>query len=134
MDGFPAQACRVAASQADGDDAYVLVDTGSPGHPQLYGVCVVREEGGWVAASSGNGGGWTRTDAARQLGTATAWGPAPRGTDRVRAAFDGGTREGPVAGGVYLVAWWRVPSPAGALPRAEAFRIHGKWVPAPTGS
>jgi hypothetical protein len=29
----------------------------------------------------------------------------------VRAVFDGDTREVPVAGGVYLVAWWRVPSP-----------------------
>lgn len=134
LEGFAGQPCRVAASQAEGDDAYVLLDMGSPGHPRLYGVCVAREDGGWVEVSSGNGGGWTRTDGERQLGVATAWGVAPRGTDRVRAGFDGGTREAPVAGGVYLAAWWGVPSPAGGLPRAEAFRIHGRWVPAPAGS
>jgi hypothetical protein len=134
MDGFPSQACRVAAALRDGDDAYVLLDTGSPGHPYLYGICVVREERGWVGASSSNGDGWTRTDPERPLGTATAWGEAPRGTDRVRAVFDGDTREAPVAGGVYLVAWWRVPSPAHGLPRAESFRIHGRWVPAPPES
>jgi hypothetical protein len=128
MDGFPATACRVAAVASEGDDAYVVVDTGPPGHPYLCGVSARRENGGWVEGTSGSGPGWTLTDGEHELGTATVWGEAPAGAVRVRAAYLGDVRERPVAGGVYLVAWWRVPSPTDAHPRVEAFRIGGKWV------
>jgi hypothetical protein len=129
LDGFPAAHCHVVASAVGDNDAYVLLDTGPAGHPCLYGVCVARAEGGWRAGTSGNGAGWTRTDAARALGTATGWGQAPDGADRVRAALGGDAREAPVEHGVYLVAWWRVPAGAD-LPRAVAFRVGGRWMPA----
>jgi hypothetical protein len=130
LEGFPAMYCRVAAWARQDDDAYVVVDTGEPGHPCLYGVCVAREGGGWVGGGSGNGGGWTRTDGEDALGTATAWGEAPSGATRVRAVYGSVVREAPVGGGVYLVAWFRVPPPARNEPRVEAFQVGGRWVPA----
>jgi hypothetical protein len=131
LDGFPAAHCRVVAALADGDDAYVVLDAGPAGRPYPYGVSASRRAGGWLPGASGNGPGWTLTDRERELGTATVWGEAPDGADRVRAALDDDLREAPVAGGVYLVAWWRVPGPAGTGPRVEAFRIRGRWVPEP---
>lgn len=131
MQGFPAAHCRVVASLVAGDDGYVLLDTGPVGYPYLYAVSVYRQDGGWAGGSSGNGPGWTLTDEEHDLGTAAAWGEAPEGADRVRAVFAGDVREAPVTGGMYLVAWWRVPAPAGAYPRARAFRIGGRWVPEP---
>jgi hypothetical protein len=130
LDGFPGVPCRVVASAREGDDAYVVLDTGAPGRPYLYGICVAREHGGWVEGTSGNGPGWTLTDGERGLGTATAWGEAPEGAVRVRATFGGEVREVPVANGVYLVAWWRVPFREDGGPRVEAFRVGGRWVPA----
>lgn len=127
LDGFPGIPCRVLASATGGDDAYVVVDTMPDGQPYLYGACVGRRDGGWVEGTSGNGPGWTCTDDEHGLGTATAWGPAPDGAVRVRASFGGDVREAPVANGVYLVAWWRVPW-ADGFPRVEAFRIDGRWV------
>lgn len=129
MDGFPGTACRVVASAREGDDAYVLLDTGPEGHPYLYGGCVTREDGGWAEGTSGNGPGWSLTDAEHDLGTLTVWGEAPEGAVRVRVGFRGEAREAPVANGVYLVAWWRVPYPD-EFPRVEAFRVDGRWVPA----
>ena len=132
LDEFPGTPCRVAASATGSDDAYMVVDVGSPGQPYLYGVSVTRETGGWVAGTSGNGPGWTLTDLEGGLGTATAWGEAPEGTTRVRASCQGDVREAPVSRGVYLVAWWRVPDPPGdGYPRVEAFQIGGRWVPRP---
>ncbi|HEU4456337.1 MAG TPA: hypothetical protein VFR81_24940 [Longimicrobium sp.] len=127
MAGFPAMYCRVAASYRDGDEAYVVVDTGSGGHPYLYGVSVARQDGGWVEGTSGNGPGWTLTDRDRGLGTAHLWGEAPAGADRVRVTFRGETREAPVARGVYLVAWCRVPD-GDDSPRVDAFHVGGRWV------
>ncbi|HEX6037294.1 hypothetical protein, partial [Longimicrobium sp.] len=129
LDGFPSAHCRVVASAADGDDAYVLLDTRPAGAPYLYGVCVARTDGGWVEGSSGNGDGWTMTDGERGVGTATAWETAPEGADRVRVAFGGDVREVAVENGVYLAAWWRVPYPDD-LPRAVGFRVGGRWIPA----
>lgn len=128
MDGFPGTPCRVAASARMGDDAYAVLDTGTPGAPYLYGVCLARRDGGWLEVATGNGPGWTLVDAEGGLGTATAWGQAPEGAVRVRAALGGDVREVPVAGGVYLVAWWRVTCPA-AAPRIEAFHIRDRWIP-----
>lgn len=130
LDGFPDAHCRVVASATGGDDAYVVLDTGPAGHPYLYGVCVERQGGGWMGAGSGNGDGWTLTDTESGLGTATAWGEAPDGADRVRVSFRGEVREAPVEDGVYLAAWWRV-RPDDDLPRVDAFRVGGRWVPEP---
>ena len=127
---FPGAPCRVAAIATEGDEGYAVVDVGAAGQPYLYGIAVARRGGGWEAGTDGNGPGWTLTDPARDLGTATAWGEAPEGTVRVRATLAGDTREVPVARGVYLVAWWRVPCPAAAEPRVDAFRIGDRWVPA----
>jgi hypothetical protein len=42
----------------------------------------------------------------------------------------GDVREAPVPRGVYLLAWWRVPSPSDNVhPRVDAFQIEGRWVP-----
>jgi hypothetical protein len=127
LDGFPA--AHVITYAQEGDDAYVLLDTGPAGEPYLYGVCVTRADGGWTERTTGNGPGWTRTDAEHDLGTATAWGIAPAGADRVRAIHAGDVREAPVEHGIYLVAWWRVPL-ANDPPRAAEFRIGGLWTPA----
>jgi len=128
LEGFPSTHCHVVASLESGDDAYVLLDTGSDGHPYLYGGCVARRDGGWVGGTDGNGPGWSLTDPERELGTATAWGEAPAGADRVRVTCGGTAWEAAIENGVYLLAWWRVP--ATADPRVEAFRIGGEWVPA----
>lgn len=128
LDAFPGMPCRVAALAREGDDAYAVVDTGAEGRPRLHGISVTRDKGGWEAGTIGDRPGWTRTDPGRELGTAAAWGLAPEGAIRIRATLGGATREVPVAGGVYLVAWWRVPM--GGFPRAEAFRIGERWVPA----
>jgi hypothetical protein len=126
LDGFP-PGTRVVASAAEGDDAYVLLDTGTDGHAYLYGACVRREGDGWIEGSSGNGPGWSVTDG--DLGTATVWGDdAPAGADLVRASCGGDTREAPVRDGIYFIAWWRVPHTADA--RVDAFRVAGEWIPA----
>lgn len=132
LDGFPGIPCRVVAAAREGDDAYVVMDTQPDGQPYLYGACAARQDGGWVEGTSGNGPGWTLTDPERDLGTATVWGEAPKGAVRVRASLDDDVREVPVANGVYLVAWWRVP--AAARTRVHAFRIDGRWVPAGVGA
>lgn len=133
MDGFPGVPCRVVASAREGDDAYVVVDTGPVGHPYLCGVALARGGGGWSEVASGNGPGWTAAGGAHDLGTVHLWGRAPEGATRVRAAFTGDVRERPVSGGFFLVAWWRVPAPDGPAARVEAFQVAGRWQPASGG-
>lgn len=128
--GFTDAHVRVAAVVAQGDDAYVLLDTGEAVHPYLYGSCVARQDGGWVELASGNGDGWTLTTE-RELGTLAVWGEAPASADQARVVFGGEAREIPVTGGVYLTAWWRVPCPEHDFPRAEAFRVGREWVAEP---
>jgi len=128
MSEFPAD-CRVVASAVDGDDAYVLIDTNPSESAYLYGVCVRRGDGGWEEGTSGNGPGWTLTDFEGELGTLVLWGEAPEGADRVRVEWRGETREAAAEGGVYLLAWWRVPCPD-EHPREGAFRVRGAWVDA----
>lgn len=127
MDGFPARSCRVVASRVHGDDAYVLLDTGSDGRSYLYGVNCSRHDGGWVEACSGNGPNWAQAGPDHLLGTLVDWGEAPAGADMVRALFEGGAIEEPVQNGVYLVVWWRTPSPPASWSRVDAFRIRGVW-------
>ncbi|HEY0015814.1 MAG TPA: hypothetical protein VGC13_05825 [Longimicrobium sp.] len=130
LDWFPGIPCRVLASAREGDDAYVLVDTTPDGRPGLYGATAARQDGGWVEGTGGTAPGWTRTDAEHGLGTATVWGKTPEGAVRVRAVLGDDVREVPVANGVYLMAWWRVPAPGAVRPRVDAFRIDNRWVPA----
>jgi hypothetical protein len=134
LDGFPDARCRVAATLVSGDDAYVLLATGEPGYPYLYGSCVARENGGWRERTSSNGPGWTCSGGQNDnLGTLVTWDVAPEGADQVRVSFGGETHIVPVTNGVYLTAWWRVPCPEGAYPRVEAFHIQGRWIPAVDG-
>ena len=131
MDGFPAAYCRVVVSAAEGDDGYVVLDTGPAEYRYLYGVAVWRDDDGWRDRSSGNGPatGWTRTDERHGLGTAYTYGNAPDGATQVRAALGSEIREVPVVDGVYLATWWRVPVDA-PTPVATAFEIDGAWVAA----
>lgn len=131
MTGFPGAHCRVAASAIDEDDAYVVLDTGPAGYRYLYGLSAVREADGWRDGTGGNGpaAGWVLADAARELGTAYVYGEAPAGATRVRATLGGDVREAAVAGGIYLVTWWRVPGDA-PPPALAAFEIGGAWMPA----
>jgi hypothetical protein len=125
---FPAGAARVLALSASGDDAYVLVDVGSANQPYLYGVVFARREGIWREGGSGNGPGWSRTSATEAVGTLAFWDDAPPGSDRARIEFAGSTLEVPIANGVYLATWWRVPSTTIEMPRATSLRIEGRWI------
>lgn len=127
--GFPPGACRVVASCASHDVAYVLLDTAPTGWRYLYGVNVERRGGVWTEGSSGNGSGWSRVDPDEELGTLTLWDDAPQGADRVRARFNGELFETPIQNGAYLFVWWNIVCPDD-WPRLEAFRIAGAWIPA----
>ena len=59
----------------------------------------------------------------------TMWGEAPVGADRIRVEFEGDVHEETVSRGVYLAAWWNVPSRKESSARVSAFRIDGKWIP-----
>ena len=128
MSGFPAKYCRVVASRVEGDDAYVLLDTGPEGHPYLYGVNCSRGDGSWHDDGSGNTPCWAQSGPDILLGTLVIWGEAPVDAEMVRFSFEGTTTEEPVSNGVYLAAWWRTPSPEGSWPRVEAFRIRDVWI------
>ncbi len=131
MTGFPPEHCRVVEVRTDGDDAYVLLDTGPRGQPYLYGVSCKRQNGRWFDHGSANGPGWSQTDQAKRLGTLTAWGEAPADGDMVRFELNGHVVEEPVVEGAYLAAWWRQPEsgPDAAWPDMVAFRIRGQWAP-----
>ena len=124
--GLPAQHGRVVAWRAQGDDAYVLLDSGPQGQPYLYGVCCSRHGGRWRRDSSGDGPGWTQAGPDPLLGTLVAWDLAPKGADRVRVQCAGQMLEEAVTGPAYLVVWWRVPDLGFASP--TAFRIGGEWI------
>jgi hypothetical protein len=126
--GFPPGAVRIVAVRAQGDDAYVLLDTRPGGPSYLYGVTCMREADGWVEGSSSNGGGWRHTDPDTDLGMLVVWDEAPAGADRVRVAFGEDVHEEPIEHGVYLSAWWRIPCPEDAWPDAVGFRVGGQWV------
>ena len=133
MAGFPAAHCRVLAVEGDGDDGFVMLDTGPSDYPYLYAGTVRRQHGGWRGGSDSHGGGvgWTLTDWDRDLGVAHLCHEAPAGADAVRVFWCGEERDVPVRNGVYLATWWREPNPEGELPRVAALRIGGRWTPAP---
>jgi hypothetical protein len=129
MDGFPQEHCRVAASFIEGDEAYVVLDTGPAGAPHLYGCAVTRgEQGNWQESASSNGpaSGWTSTLKRPGYGIAYVYGEAPAGADRVRAVLGDEVREAEVEGGIYLVAWGGVEE-GEAFPGVVGFRVRGVW-------
>lgn len=144
MSGFPSHV-RVVASRASGDDAVVVLDTGSGGTRSLYQVICARQGHKWIELSSGNGPGWARTSRDdtstpstdwrerefehRSVGTLSDWGNAPPEAEMVRLYFKGRLYEEPVRDGVYLFAWWKVGFPQ-EYPDDLAFRIRGEWRPA----
>ena len=124
---FPPDCCRLAAVREYADHAVALFDTRPGGEPYLYEVHYGRMEGRWSEGSSSNARGWSRfLDAGAGLGVATEWGEAPPGADAVRGELAGQVLEEAVEGGVYLLAWWGVPS---GFARVTAFRIGGEWIP-----
>jgi len=130
MCDFPAKYCRVAASRVEVDDAYVLLDTGSDGHPYLYGVNCSQRDGRWLESGSSNGPGWSQAGPDDRLGTLVVWGEAPPDAEMVRLAFEGTAIEERVNNGVYLAVWWRTRCPEESWPRVEGFRIRGMWIQA----
>jgi hypothetical protein len=133
MDGFPPQCCRVIATRVAGDDGYVLLNTGSPGSPYLYGVNCRRENGRWFEGGSSNGPGWEQRGHDPDVGTLSFWGDAPAGAEMVRVEFEGEMLEEPVVDGAYLIVWWRVPPPQ-TWPRVTALKIAGRWLHPPDDS
>ena len=127
MVGFPPKYCQPIASRMNGDDAYVLLNTGSREQPYLYGVNCRLENGRWFEGGSSNGPGWAQTGHDPYLGTLSFWDDAPVDADMVRVEFDGRIVEEPVIDRGFLVVWWRVPAPH-EWPRVRAFRIAGRWI------
>lgn len=83
---FPPQHCRVIAARANGDYAYVLLDTGSIDYPYLYGVNCLRQDGRWFERCDGNAPGWAR-NIDSDLGTLSFWGHSPVGADVVKIVW-----------------------------------------------
>jgi hypothetical protein len=130
MLGFPPAHVRVVAVAQDGNDAFVVLDTGSPGTPYLYGGTVHRIAGKWEGGSDHNGGGvgWTVTDSDQELGVVTIWDEAPVGAEAARVRWRSVERAVPVNAGGFLAAWWREPYPEDEWPTLVAFRVSGQWI------
>ena len=127
MYGFPPKHCCVIASRIDGDDAYVLLNTGSDARPYLYGANCRRKNGRWLEAGSSNGPGWQQTGYDPDIGTLSFWGEAAGGADCVRVEFQGRLIDEPITEGAYLLVWWRIPRPH-EWPRVVGFQVDGRWV------
>ena len=130
MLGFPAAHVHVMAVAQDGDDAFVVLDTGSPGAPYLYGGTVHRIAGRWEGGTdhNGSGAGWTVTDSEQALGVVTIWDETPAGAELARVRWQGVERDVPVNAGVFLAAWWREPFPKEEWPTLVGFRVNGRWI------
>jgi hypothetical protein len=128
MSTFPAEYCSVVATRSHGNHAYVLLNTGPPDRPYLYGVNCHREGGRWFEGGSSNGPGWEQTDHDPDLGTLSCWNDVPMGVDFVRIAFDGAAIDEPVQNRAYLLVWFRVRCPS-EFPRVIGIRRRGRWEP-----
>jgi hypothetical protein len=126
MSTFLPEYCSVAAARTEGDDAYVLLDTGPSGRPYLYGVHCHRTHTRWFEGASSNGPGWSQTGHDPDLGTLSCWNDVPTDVDCIRVAFDGTSIDQPVQNPAYLVVWFRVPCPV-HWPRVIAIRLKGHW-------
>ncbi len=112
MSTFPAKHVYVVAARKKGDDAYVLLNTGSRDQPYLYGVNCGRKAGRWYERGSANGPGWEQTAHTPDVGTLSMWGDAPLDSTRVRLEFNDQIIEEAVTDRAYLAVWWRVPCPS----------------------
>lgn len=94
MERSPAAYCRVLAVAVDGDDGFVMLDTGPRECRYLYGGSVKRLAGGWCGLSDSNGGGtgWTRTDPDHDLGVVHICNEAPADADIVCVSWRGELR------------------------------------------
>ena len=135
MHGFPSAHCRVLAVEVDGNDGFVLLDTGPADYRYLYAGTVARMPGGWRGGTDSNGGGtrWTRTDDENEVGVVAVYGEAPAAAIEVRVEWRGETRQALVQNGVYVVTWWREPFPEQSWPVVTDFRIGDVWTPPPQG-
>ena len=135
MAGFPPEHCRVLASVVHENAAYIVLETGPVEYRYLYGGTAQRVEGGWTDGISGNGpsAGWTLIDRDAELGVAYTYDEAPEGADAARVAFGTEMQEVAVVNGIYLAAWWHVPSVDERTLVTVAFRIAGEWVSFGTG-
>ena len=124
--GFAEAQCRAVASQVYEDNAYVLLDTGSPGEPYLYGADCCRINGRWFELGSSNGSGWHQTGTDPDVGTLSLWDEVPEDVEAVRVMFNGSMSEHPASQRAYLAVWWRVPLPA-AWPTVVGVKIRGVW-------
>jgi hypothetical protein len=125
--GFPPRYCRVVASRVEGNDAYVLLNTGSDAQPYLYGANCHRRGGFWFEGGSSNGPGWAQVDDASEVGTLSFWDDVPAGVSRVRVEFDGAVIEEIVRDRAFLVVWWRIPPPT-TWPQLIEVEVGGRWV------
>jgi hypothetical protein len=130
--GFPDNHCRSLASQIYMDDAYVLLDTGVPGAPYLYGADCVRIDGRWFELGSSNGSGWHQSGDDPQTGTLSLWDEVPEDVEAVRVMFNGVPSEHPANHRAYLAVWWHVPVPT-EWPKVVALKILGEWRPSSPG-
>ena len=126
MSTFPAEYCSVVATRTQGDHAYVLLDTGPPDRPYLYGVNCHREGGRWFEGGSSNGPGWEQTHNDPDLGTLSCWSDVPMGVEFVRIVFDGAVIDEPVQNRAYLLVRFGVPCPSECL-RVIAVRRSEDW-------
>jgi len=121
--------CRVVASAINGDDAFVLFDTGPDGRPDLNGTCCHRSHGQWFGTSSSGSSGWSPRGPDSRIGILAFFDEAPKRAEAVRVEFNGALREVPVTAGAYLTVWWDITCPSlEAWPRVAAARIGGEWV------
>ena len=130
MADFPVEHCRVVASGASGDDAYVLLNTGSVARPYLYGVTCIRTDGLWFENSSANSGGWSQMGPDPELGTIALWEMALHQAVAVRIVYGDGDAdqvEVPVIHGVYLFLRWRVECDQ-LWHRVAAVKRGGTWI------
>src|SRR5437660_10549765 len=88
MNGFPAMHCSVITSRTQGEDAYVLLNTGA-GAPSLYGVVCGRRNARWFDQGSSNARGWDQTAHDSEVGTLSICGEAPAGSDLTACVWAG---------------------------------------------
>lgn len=128
MFGFPERYCRVVASAVNGDDAFVLLDTGSDGRSYLYGVQCRRSNGQWFDAGSSNASGWWQCGSDPERGALAFYDEAPEGADVVRVVFSDAVNEVLVRAGAYLAVWWNTECPPlEAWPRVVEVHVGGEW-------
>jgi hypothetical protein len=129
MDGFPAAHCKVLAVDVDGQDGFVVLDTGPIQYRYLYSGTVKRTSDGWQSWSDSNGGGmrWSATDLEAEIGVVAVCDEAPPDANAARVEWRREVRETPKRNGVYLVTWFREPFPEAPWPRVTAFHTSEGW-------